>query len=438
MQSAKDQVQAHQFTERRLAAALVLGDASGAVAPARRATVGLVSGLVVAVLAAGVFFVLGLLSPGSSTAWRQQGAIVVEKETGTRYVLVKDVLRPVRNLSSAALVTGGMKIVTVSRKSLAGVPHGAPVGLPDAPDVVPEASALHSGPVALCTPTRAGQDVATTLVLDPAVSVSALPAGVVATVTAPDGARHLVVDGKRHEVTDRVASAAFGLDALPAVAVTKAWLDTVPKGEPIAPYAPENAGSQGRRVAGATGQVGALFRVGEQHYVMLTDGLAALSTTDFTLASARGAAVKEVSAADVAGTDRSATSLVGRLPDLVRATHLRSDGSGLCVSSATDGSAAAPVIGLVDAGALRPGKPGTFAVNVPPGGGVVAVSGAVPVKDRDKWRVLVTETGVRHLMPTERDVSSLGYRSVVPMVVPDAVMNTMPPGAVLTAASVSI
>ncbi|OZM72135.1 type VII secretion protein EccB [Amycolatopsis antarctica] len=436
MQSAKDQVQAHQFTERRLAAALVLGDATGAVAPARRAAVGVIFGVVVLILGAGGFFVFGLLSPGASTAWREPGSIIVEEETGSRYVFADGVLRPTRNLASAALATEGLKIVSVPGKSLAGVPRGAPLGLLDAPEVLPRASALHPGPILMCVPTKAN-DAATTVVLDATVRAAPVAVPDVASVVGPDGERYLVADGRRHAVTDRSAETALGMDAVPPVPVSEVWLDTVPLAAPVAPYRPPQEGAAALPVAGSDTSVGELFRVdggGARYYLMLSDGLAALSPTDFALSSAEDDNVRTVTASEVAEVKRSETSLVGRMPDLRDMRYLRPDGAALCATAVPFG---APALSLVDPRVLRPGTLDSVAVALQPGGGMLAVPASVADQEQASTQVLITEPGVRYSLAGDREAVALGYGSATPRVVPNVVLDALPAGVRLSIAAVS-
>jgi hypothetical protein len=63
MQTQKDHVEAYSFLIGRMTSALVLGDASFLEVPARRAWIGLLIGLALAVLTALGFFVFGLFVP---------------------------------------------------------------------------------------------------------------------------------------------------------------------------------------------------------------------------------------------------------------------------------------------------------------------------------------------------------------------------------------
>lgn len=147
MQTRRDHVQAYQFAMGRLASALVSGDPGRGDSPTRRSALGSVFGVALVVLLCAGFGVYGLVSPVAKDDWRKDGAVVLEKETGNRYVYANGALRPTRNQASALLIAGRRAAPeSVSAKDLAGVPHGAPVGIPGAPDTVPAPSALTAAP----------------------------------------------------------------------------------------------------------------------------------------------------------------------------------------------------------------------------------------------------------------------------------------------------
>src|SRR5262245_22672624 len=86
MQSRRDQVQAHAYVVGRLVSALVRAEPDLAESPVRRNTTGWFVGLLIAALLVAAFAVFGLIFPGGGRLWTQPGALVVEKETGNRYI----------------------------------------------------------------------------------------------------------------------------------------------------------------------------------------------------------------------------------------------------------------------------------------------------------------------------------------------------------------
>lgn len=146
MQTRRDHMQAYQFAMGRLATALVTGDPGRGDSPTKRAALGSFFGAGLVVLLSLGFLVYGKLSPVTTAAWREPGSIVVEKETGTRYLFLDGRLRPVRNYASALLLTGkGAAVRTVAAKALSDVPHGAPIGIDGAPDSLPTPATLLAG-----------------------------------------------------------------------------------------------------------------------------------------------------------------------------------------------------------------------------------------------------------------------------------------------------
>jgi len=96
MQSKRDQVQAHSFAIGRLTSGMLLADPDAPESPQGRTNRGVVIGVVIAVLVSAGSFVLGLLKPGTKDSWREAGTLVVNKDTGSRYLYLDGRLRPVR------------------------------------------------------------------------------------------------------------------------------------------------------------------------------------------------------------------------------------------------------------------------------------------------------------------------------------------------------
>ena len=151
MQTQRDHVHAHEFQMTRMSNALVVGDSAGVDNPFQRPIVGLLTGILGAVLVLAGFVVYGWLVPGGQVSWRNPGTIIVEKETGDRYVYAGGRLRPVRNMTSARLLQGAAATVKlVPHSSLRGVPRGPVIGLAGAPDVLPSAGDMLGGSWLAC------------------------------------------------------------------------------------------------------------------------------------------------------------------------------------------------------------------------------------------------------------------------------------------------
>src|SRR6266480_3650661 len=125
MASRRDQLQSYQFMVERVVAALLTREPDPAQTPPRRGVGAVFAGVMVAVIVAAGYGVFGILTKTGDEAWKSDGSVVLEKETGAVYLYELGVLHPVLNLSSALLLSGkAMGTPTrVPAKSLASVPR---------------------------------------------------------------------------------------------------------------------------------------------------------------------------------------------------------------------------------------------------------------------------------------------------------------------------
>jgi type VII secretion protein EccB len=152
MASRSEELRAHRFAMRRLLGAVVSQRSDAAVPQMRRSGGAIGAGIAIAVLSLGVVAAIGLISP-KTPDWRRSDAVIVEKETGARYVFLDGVLHPVLNYTSARLIVGGdgATTVSVSHADLASTQRGTPLGIPGAPDSLPAAGDLLAGGWSVCT-----------------------------------------------------------------------------------------------------------------------------------------------------------------------------------------------------------------------------------------------------------------------------------------------
>src|SRR5512142_1353059 len=137
MASRQSQLHSYQFIVQRAVSALVARDPDPAQSPFRRVVGAAFASAMVAILALAGVGIYGLIVSGGKTSWKSQGMVIVERESGAKFVYLKDnKLHPVLNFASALLVAGASepKTISVSRKSLAGAARGTPLGIPGAPD----------------------------------------------------------------------------------------------------------------------------------------------------------------------------------------------------------------------------------------------------------------------------------------------------------------
>ncbi|HYQ63787.1 type VII secretion protein EccB [Actinophytocola sp.] len=438
MQTRRDHVHAHQFLMGRLSSALVLADPASAEVPAKRALSGLVIGLVLALLTAGGIAVFGLIVPGGNTAWQRPGAILVEKETGTRYVFTGGALHPVLNQASALLMRGGdAEVELISRESLADLTRGAPVGIPGAPQVVPRRSDLVSGPWLACLPTGSGGGDGLSLDFDPAAEAVALPADRVLSLESPGGTAYLLAAVGKFPLTDPTARIALGLASTPAAIAPRAWLAALPSGPPVGAADIPGAGSGGPSVGGRAYEVGQLFRLPAasgtvELFVLRRDGLAPLSPTEFALLAARPGTADpvELAAADVAVAPRSADqSLLTRLPDLTGLRAFDPGGASVCLRQRPSGDRVVSVVALAD------GRRG--GVRLRPGTAVLA--GALPPRAGRKVpdRYLITDEGLKFPLPDDESITALGLGGAPVTPVAGDLLAAVPTGPVLSRAAMT-
>ncbi|MEO3743644.1 type VII secretion protein EccB [Plantactinospora sp. B5E13] len=453
MWTQKDRIQAYQFLRRRLVSALVSADADHPASPSKRLLLGTAIGLAVTVLVAAVFGIIGLLTPSRQQAWRQGGQVIVEKETGARFVLGADgALHPVLNYTSARLLAGGdgTRTVTVPAKTLGGVARGAGIGIVGAPDSLPAADRLLTGPWTRCTrqpPDRpSGEAPVPAVLLGQPPGGERLGAGQAIVALLPTGERFLIVDGLRHRVPDGPAVVALGLAAADTVRVAPTWLNTVPAGRDLDTFQVDGVGRPGPTVGGSPTRVGQVLTTGgDEFYLVRADGLAVVSDTEARLAlgsPGSGAAYPDalprplpVGPADVAAAPRSPTRADGyprRRPEPVPV----SGNATVCVAEDR--------ITVGDGLPLGDGQP----ISLPAGGGagvptevyVPGGAGALvaeePVPGTPSGTVyLITDTGRKYPVTGDGAIASLGLGRVRPYGVPASVLAMFPTGATLDPAA---
>ncbi|MDG4771189.1 type VII secretion protein EccB [Solwaraspora sp. WMMD792] len=458
MQSRRDQVQAHMFMMSRLSAALLRSAPDHPDQPTGRSLRGMAGGLAIAfIVAVLVTIVTVLFPPAREVNWRVNGAVVVDLDTGARYLYANGVLHPVANLTSLQLLLGNQpSVVTVGGAVLAGTPRGVPLGVVGVPERLPDAAGLSVAPWLACAGrTGPGDGAAPRFTLEVAATRAVEPlGGDAALVSAPDGSVHLLVGETRHLIdADSGAREALGYGAATARPVPAEFLRLLPAGPDLtAPDVP-GRGSAGPTLAGRDTRVGQLFSgPGGTAYLLTSDGLAQLTPTVLALLigdartqeQAYDGATPELvplGASDVAD-HRSAAPLGTRIDALPPAPPALIDlvGVDLCASVSADQEQ--PTLTLVTAGPLPAasgGVPdgGTLPVGVVPGCGQVdqvAVRGdtgvllqTAPTAD---W-YLVADNGVRYPLGADGPAGELGYRGVQVGRLPAALVDLLPTGPLL-------
>ena len=438
MPSRRDQLFSYQFMVQRVVSAFVYRDAEAAKVPFPRALSTLFVGSMIAVLALAAVGVFGVLSPGGKNSWRNDRVLIVEKETGARYVYLNKRLHPVVNYVSARLIIKAAKpaVVRVSQASLRGTARGEPLGIQGVPDTLPDRGHLLKGRWTLCTrpaPTETGQ-------LVPAAALFVALSG---TPGTPPGDRAMLVKQNQAEVvyliwrnrrfpvnSPQLVLRALGLGQAPVVPVASAWINAVPLGAALGPIAIDGRGQNSALAGARVGQVlVAKSQSGvEQYYVALADGIADITVAQVDIllndpatdAAYPGEQKRRIERTDLASARRSArvvlpaigeTAPPPRTPELVPVTGT----SPLC---AAFGGAALPPAITVDAGLPAPGsgiRASARGQNVTadeivlPSGDGVLVEAMVSGEASSGTLAVVTDLGIRYPLASREVAGYLGY-----------------------------
>jgi len=479
MQSKRDQVQAHTFIMSRLTSGMLLADPDAPESPLGRTTRGAVAGLLITVLIAAGAVVFGLISPGGNDSWRSGESLIVNRETGARYLYLDGRLRPVRNYSSALLI-GGADLATtdVSTASLRGTPVGAAVGIVGAPDSVPGTGDLESGAWQICSAlgsvTSADGTVTTRAVtaLVAGATVAGDPVGVgeAVLVSGPDKKTYLVWQGSRLPLdTESGALLSLGYSSVTPRPVSAAFLDALVPGAALAPPQVTGLGSAGPSLGGTATKVGQVFQVtvpgdssgtgagddsGGQYYLLRGEGLVPVTATGAALllgdpdirAKAYGGespaalpigadVLKDHLAPGSTGVDPSASGLPDTPPRAVRVpagwtacAQVKPGADGVRVSSLlvreselapvtqASGEPVAAACLPVDAVVVRPGH-GVLVRALSAGGGAVGAA-----------TYLVGDDGVKYRVPSKTALAALGYAETDARQLPSPLLAMLPTG----------
>lgn len=466
MQTRRDQLQAYRFQNRRALAALVTGHPNVLEPPMRRLTVTTISGVMIAILIAVGFGLVALIKPSPGDSWRNPGTIIVENQSGARYVLIDGVLHPVLNYPSAVLAVGMRQNATVAhvdQSTLAGVKRGPTIGIPQLPDSLPPADGLVTAPWTVCSRLRAASGSSSsltarvTLIAGSDARAASLPAGAAALVQAVgDSSWYLLTGGTRHEIASNAALAALGLGNVTPLAVGHAFLDAIPAGQPLqAPKIRDAGTTADYRVGNQRVTVGQLLQTGPTQFtVVLADGVSAVTPVEAdllqTLRIGPGRStlppVRTTTAAALdAGTSKrqwqhDVLPQVNELPPTVPPVPALADQrGGLCAvyrSGAADPTFAVPASQLptfqstatTESATSARGK--ADAVVLPPGGGAIvrSANGAQPV-------YLVAYPGKKYAATSLSVLKALGYAGVHPTPLPDQLLSLMTPGPPLDPAA---
>ncbi|GIF76382.1 type VII secretion protein EccB [Asanoa siamensis] len=458
MRSRQEQVQAHRFITRRIVSGLLSGEPETTELPMRRFGLAMFGSVMVAAIVFAIIGVIGLVNPGGGRP--ATGELIIMRETGARYVLVDETLHPVLNWSSALLFAGNDKpaIRQMSRDSLGAYAVGEPIGIPGAPDPPPDRGALLGLPWSVCGAPPQGAGGPTTMVFvgrEPAGGTSLGPDTALLVSTPADtsgpAATYVVFGDRRFRVVDEITLTALELAAVDPVPVGKALLNGITGGPDLRQPVIDGAGQASpRRVGGARGDIGQVYRAGQQRYVLTREGLVTIGDVSAKLLLADDPQETVISAAEAAAV-------------LVRDASVEPAGFPRTLPAIAPGQAAPPLLCAVQTGGVAPAVHRYAAVpaGLPGGAGSAAGQGAdgVATADRvivasgkgalvrvepapgvrvDTTTYLITDQGLKFPLRNDGQVNAataLGYGGVDPLPVPSALLALVPNGPVLDPAA---
>lgn len=466
MQNKRDQVQAHMFLMGRLTSGMLRADPDSPESPQGRTNRGIAIGVVITVLVSAGAFVFGLLSPGTKDSWRASGTLIVEKETGSRYLYINGRLRPVRNYASARLLLGAkLKTATVGSKSLKGTPHGASAGIPGAPDDLPPAGDLSAAPWQMCSSTGPeGQGPVSTLAV--AAEVAGTPLGERQGLLAagPDGTPYVLWSGMRLRLDEqRGAREALGYGSAAPIKVSAALLGSLPAGPDLAPPEVPGRGAAGPELGGRATRIGQLFRVSvmgsdaPRMYLLRQEGLQPVSATAAalvlgdpqtretayagappTVAELGADALRGRLAPEAAASGKEAERVPQAPPELVnvpkgqspcvRITPAGAGAKGTRISMALVASPSlGPVVEPSSDGVAQPCTP-VDRVAVPPDKGVLVQALSASGAQVGGTLYLVTGTGLKYRIVSVKAAEALGYGKAPTQGLPSQFLGMLPSG----------
>ncbi|MEU9021839.1 type VII secretion protein EccB [Actinomadura sp. NPDC048394] len=467
MQSRRDLYQAHRLMTQRVGLALLQGEPDVAESPMRRLSAAAFGGVMVGLLVVAVFGIWGVLSPGGAKGLDQPGVLIIEKETGTKYIYDANTKKmfPVANYASAmlALDSDNVSRRTVSRKSLDGFERGAMIGIQGAPDSLPGSDQLIRGPWSVCVrETQAANGVPqqlTALAAGRDVGGRGLGDGE-ALVVQSGGVGWVIWKDHRMQLSLPPNQVSVLTNGPEAAQVPPKWLNAIPS---AGGFGAPNVPGRGTTVSGPGGgqaRVGQVFRAqtgasGQTlWYVMLQDGLSQINATQAQLLlldpnesqAYPGASVRPVDT-DVSSAQQitSKTRLLDQnlpptLPKFVSwdpstplcsvfpvgssTSHLTVGGSLPAPSAGVLGSGSAGGSSTVDQMVLPPG--GAALMSLVPGGGDSSTT-----TEGSGSLSLVNDQGIRFALPSADVAKKLGYDAKKAAPVPSSVVHLIPQGPAL-------
>lgn len=262
----------------------------------------------------------------------KQGAdtLLVDRTTNQLYVQLPGTgqLRPVYNLTSARLVLGNANNpVAVKSDELNRMPKGQPIGIPGAPYATPVSGAVNSM-WTLCDTVTKPESVAPSLQTSVIIRALSVDANVgpmredQGVLVSFKGNNWLITSTGRHDIdlVDRAVTSAVGIPVTArATPISEGLFNALPNAGPWrlpdvpATGAPNTVGLPPNLVIGSV--FIALTEDGEQHFVVLPDGVARVNDTT-------AAALRATNSFGLIAPPSVEASVVAKIPEQVFASPL--------------------------------------------------------------------------------------------------------------------
>jgi type VII secretion protein EccB len=442
MQSRRDLFHAHRLMTQRASLALLRGEPDLPDQPLRRLNVAAFSGVLVAVIVTGVFFIWGLLGHGGSSLQNQPGTLVIDKQTGTPFVFCEGgKLCPVVNYASArlALGTSPLNQQTVDQSALTKFARGPLIGIPGLPQPLPTSGLLVKRPWSVCTQTTTGPfGTQTTTALTGGIRVGGQPLGSGALLATALGQDWVIWGGRRMLIQPNMIQSLH--TAQTPARVPSVWLDALPEGPAFAPPAIVDQNATVTGPAGGPVTVGQVYQVtavagSTQYYVMLRHGLAPISQMQAALLDFEPGAPNQatLSPSQVTGHLARAGVPGGGLPSSIPTVVAPAASAPRCVVYSGAGTA---LSGQVETGGKMPsgGVPtdiptGVAQVTLPPGAGALVGSDPGPGPDSGVISYSLVANGRRYPLAETEVAGMLGYNLAAQAVLlPAGVVDLIPAG----------
>ncbi len=436
MLTRRDLIHSRQFLRQRLLAALAVQKADPLDWSGRRmggATFFSVMVTAVAFAAVGIY---ALIVPGGNTRWQACDAPIVEKETGAVFVCDTgrgEILFPIANFASARLFHPDHHDHYLINAASLDWPRIGLFGIDGAPDNLPTPKHLTTDPWTMCS--RVSADGA---------GVSILFAGLrpgggrdlgdeAVLVADPQGGKHLIWRGRRHQIRDDLVLTALRVPSLPPLPVALAWLDTLPLGPEFSKI--DIAGASEPVTWHPSIKVGQVVYVGDQlHAAVDKESLSRITDLQARLLIAAYPAANPGPPSkldELSGIGKTKPPLQTRLPDTAPTVQPVSTDGGLCATAADATDARAVRAGVpMRQFSPRPGPPAPVpladVVLVSPSRGILVEARSSAGATGALF--LITDQSMGYRISSPESAKRLGYEGAAVVDLPTALVARVPLG----------